>query len=197
MATVNDACTINMGNNAAEPFIEPKLRCECLCAILVPGKERQGVKIWGHGPDYQTQWSQGLAPKCTRLALGLQAQWNIPHYASVWHVADNKDVLAHCKEGTYDSGCLVCFVAACILDRNVMHIFDEYVADQVYQHHDRPDLSLSRLWHESGLWEFLNSTRKDPQTCHLLKPICVVLETMGVEVSRCKLHGCRQPNQEG
>ena len=93
--------------------------------------------------------------------------------------------------------CLVCFVAACILERNVMHVFDEYVADQVYQHHDRPDLSLSRLWHESGLWEFLNSTRKDPQTCHLLKPICVVLETMGVEVSKCKLHGCRQPNQEG
>ena len=63
--------------------------------------------------------------------------------------------------------CLVCFVAACILERNVMHVFDEYVADQVYQHHD---------WHESGFWEFLNSTRKDPQTCHLLKPICGVLE---------------------
>ena len=84
--------------------------------------------------------------------------------------------------------CLVCFVAACILERNVMHVFDEYVADQVYQHHD---------WHESGLWEFLNSTRKDPQTCHLLKPICGVLETMGVEVSQCKLQECRQPSHEG
>ena len=33
------------------------------------------------------------------------------------HVADNRDVLVHRKGRTSDSGCLVCFVAACILDR--------------------------------------------------------------------------------
>ena len=30
------------------------------------------------------------------------------------HMAENQDVLVHCKVGTYESGCLVCFVVAVI-----------------------------------------------------------------------------------
>ena len=30
------------------------------------------------------------------------------------HMADNRDVLVHCREGTDESGCLVCFVFAVI-----------------------------------------------------------------------------------
>ena len=79
------------------------------------------------------------------------------------------------------------------LDRNVTDILNEYVADQVYQHHDNPDLSLSKLWHASGLWTFLRRARKDPQIDTLLNPIRRVLESMGVKVSSYKLRGCRQP----
>ena len=30
------------------------------------------------------------------------------------HMADNRDVLVHCREGTDESGCLVCFVFAVV-----------------------------------------------------------------------------------
>ena len=106
------------------------------------------------------------------------------------HMADNQDVLVHCKQGMHCSGSFLCFVTALIDERwNVKQIMDDYLEDLLFQLHDGP--CLWRLWRESGLWDVLGKARTDSEIHNLVADIKLKMDILcrspRVQVSRSGL----------
>ena len=74
--------------------------------------------VWSHGGMESLQFRRRKRDDC-RIAVHFgpgihKKKFDDAVKTVMEHMAENRDVLVHCREGTDESGCLVCFVFAVI-----------------------------------------------------------------------------------